>query len=186
MATMFMTMAAGIKSAFAAGTAAMSGAGAAAGAAGATGAAAGGLGMLSTAATVVGGLSSIMSARQNAAAAGAQAAQEEVAATQELLKGREDALQAMRSMNDDQARIAVAGYASGIGGEGSVQAAQDEAARIGEQNMNMSRINASYQAAGRRTQADQYRSEGRSAMWGGFLGAAKGALQLYERRAYRG
>jgi len=180
MATLMATMLAGLKAtvAGAAGTA-----GAAAGAAGTAGA----LGGISTALTVVGGLASIMSGAQQKSALDQQAADEETRATQETIQGRQDALQAMRALNNDMAQIAVAGYASGIGGgEGSVLAAQNEARKVGEQNINMSRQSAAMQSAARRSQAGQLRKEGRGALAGGIFGGIKGVSSLFQRVGARG
>jgi len=180
MATLMATMLASLK----AGAATLAGGSAAAG--GAT-AAASGLSVASTAMTVVGGLASIMSGAQQKNAAEQTAVNEEMAATQETIKGREDALQSMRALNRDMAQIAVAGYASGIGGgEGSVLAAQNEARKVGDQNINMSRTNAAYQSAARRGQADQSRETGRGAYTSGLFGAIKGGASLFQRREARG
>lgn len=184
MATMMATMIASLQ-ATAAGTAAVGATGAAA--AGTAAATTGALGTLSTALTVVGGLASIMSGAQAKSASDQQAVDEETRATQETINGRQDALQAMRALNRDMAQIAVAGYASGIGGsEGSVGAAQDEARKVGDQNINMSRDNAAFQSAARRGQAGQLRSQGRGAFTSGIFGAVKGGLSLFQRREARG
>jgi hypothetical protein len=179
---MMATMLAGLKTAAVGGAAT----GAATAAAGTAAATTGALGTLSTAMTVVGGLASIMSGAQAKSAAYQQAVDEETRATQETIQGRQDALQAMRALNSDMAQIAVAGYASGIGGEGSVAAAQDEARKVGDQNINMARDNAGFQSAARRGQARQLRTQGRGEFTSGIFGAVKGGLSLLQRREARG
>lgn len=157
-----------------------------------SGAAAGGgalstLGTLaSVGSTIVGGLSSIAAGRQQAAAAESQAQAEEMSATQETINGRNDALTALRRLNSDLSSITVAGYASGLDSSGSVQSAKDQAALIGNENMNMSRDNAAYAAAQRRQQAQQFRNEGRAAKTQGIMGAVSGGLNLFARRNARG
>lgn len=183
MATMFATLLAGLKSA---GVAAGAGAAGTA-AAGTAAAGVGTLGTLSTALTVVGGLSSIMAGAQQKSALEQQAVDEETRATQETIQGRQDALTSLRALNADMAQIAVAGYASGIGGgEGSALAAMDEARKVGDQNMNMARDNAAFQSAARRGQATQYRREGNGTFLGGIMGATKGASSLFQRLEARG
>jgi len=173
MATLMATMLASLKAG------AMATAGAAAGTAGT-------LGTISTALTVVGGLASIMSGVQKKNALEQQAVDEETRATQETIQGRQDALDALRALNRDAAAIAVAGYASGIGAEGSVAAAQDEARKVGDQNMTMARDNAAFQSAARRGQAEQLRQQGQGELTGGIFGAIKGGLSLFQRREARG
>tara|TARA_R110000744_G_scaffold326330_4_gene432091 strand:- start:5602 stop:6129 length:528 start_codon:yes stop_codon:yes gene_type:complete len=163
--------------------------GVAAAGAGAAGAAAGAgaLGTLSTALTVVGGLASIMSGAKQKSALDQQATDEDTRATQETIQGRQDALSAMRALNQDQAQIAVAGYASGIGGgEGSAAAAQEEARKVGDQNFNLSRDNAAFQSSARRNQGRQYRDQGQGAFTSGLFGAVKGGISLFQRREVRG
>ena len=166
------------------------GAAAAGTAAGAAGAGAGIGSTLATIAsvgsTVVGGLASIASGRQQQAAFNAQAADEESKAVQETLSGRQEALTAMRKLNQDLANITVAGYASGLSPTGSIEAAQNEASRIGEANINMARNNAAYASAARRGQAQQLRNEGRGARQQGIFGAVSGGLSLFSRRQARG
>lgn len=182
MATMMATMLASLQ----AGAAGAGVAAGAAGAAGATAAAAGTLGTISTALTVVGGLASIMSGAQQRNALKQQAVDEDTKATQETIQGRQDALQSLRSLNKDMAAIAVAGYSSGIGGEGSVLSAQEEARKVGDQNMNMSRSNAAFQSASRRSSSAQLRKEGNGKFTSGLFGAVKGGLDLFQRRGARG
>lgn len=184
---MMSTMLAGLKTAAVGGAATgAAAAGTGAAAAGTAAATTGALGTLSTAMTVVGGLASIMSGAQAKSAADQQAVDEETRATQETIQGRQDALQAMRALNNDMAQIAVAGYASGVGGEGSVAAAQDEARKVGDQNINMARDNAAFQSAARRGQAGQLRTQGRGQLTSGAFGAVKGGLSLFQRREARG
>lgn len=144
------------------------------------------LSTLSTALTVVGGLSSIMSGMQQQSALNQQAVDEETRATQETINGRQDALKSLKALNDDMAAIAVAGYASGVGGEGSVMAAQNEARKVGDQNMNMARNNAAIQSAARRGNAGQLRKSGRSSFTNGLFGAIRGGLNQYSRIVARG
>lgn len=159
-------------------------------AAASAGAAAGGFGSLATIAsigsTVIGGLASMASGSARKAALDAQAFDEESRATQETITGRQDALQAMQKLNQDLAKVTVAGYASGLQGDGSIQAAQNEAVRVGEGNMNMARLNANYMSAARRGQARQLREEGSAARKEGIFGAIQGGLSLFSRRVQRG
>lgn len=187
MAELFATMMASLGggTAAAAGTTAAAGAGAAA--AGAGGALGGiGLGTLSTGLTVVGGISSVLSGFAQKRAMESQAIQEETAAVQETIQGRQDALDSLRALNRDQAQIAVAGFSSGIGSEGSVAAAQEKAQTIGQGNIEMSRTGASIRSAGRRQSAAQARIEGTGAVLGGIAGAVSGVSSLFQRRQARG
>lgn len=166
---------------------------AATGGAAAAGAASAGAGIGSTLAsiasigsTVVGGLASLASGRQQQSAFNAQAKDEEQKAVQETLSGRQEALTAMRKLNMDLANVVVAGYGSGLTPEGSIEAAQNEASRVGDANINMARDNASYASAARRGQAQQLRNEGRAAKSQGIFGAVSGGLSLFSRRAARG
>lgn len=147
---------------------------------------AGGLSALSVASTVVGGLASLYSGAQEASALESQAVDEETRAVQETINGKQDALNALRDLNRDQAKIAVAGYASGIGGEGSVEAAQNEAQKVGEQNISLARENARFQSSARRDQAKQLRYSASGARTGGILGAVRGGTSLFSRRTARG
>jgi len=166
------------------------GAAPAAGVAGTAGAAAGGFASLATIAsigsTVVGGLASIASGNQKKAALNQQAFDEDTKAVQETITGRQDALAAMQKLNTDMAKITVAGFASGLQGDGSIQAAQNEAARVGEANINTARNNSAYLAAARRGQAKQIRVEAKAAGTEGILGAVQGGLSLLSRRTARG
>lgn len=168
------------------GAAAGAGAAAAAGA----GAAAGGASLLtglSTAATIVGGLAGIASGAQQGAALESQALQEEQIAQQEEIQGRQDALTALRGLNREQAGIATAGFASGIGGgEGSVAAAQEGATRRASQDIELSRTGADLRAAGRRGQAQQLQSSASGARIGGLFSGIQGGLSLVQRRQARG
>lgn len=175
------------------GTGAAAGTAAAAGAAGAGAAAAGasaGAGLLSglsTAATVVGGLAAFASGQQQAAALESQAVQEETLAVQEELQGRQAALDALRNLNRQQAQIATAGFASGIGGgEGSVAAAQREAERAATEDIELSRTGAQLRSAARRGQAQQSRASASGARLGGLFQAVQGGISLLQRREARG
>jgi len=180
MATMFATMLTTL-GAPAAGAAATAGT-AAAGAAATSGILSG----ISTAITVVGGLTSIIGGAQESRALESQAEDEELKASQETIQGKQDVLASLQALNSDMAKIAVAGFASGIGSEGSTQAAQDEAGKIADANISMSRENAKFRSAGRRQQAGQLRQEGRAAVGKGVFGAIKGGLSLWEKRLKRG
>lgn len=136
--------------------------------------------------TVVGGLASMASGRAQQSALNAQAADEEGKAVQETLEGRQQALTAMRQLNKDLANITVAGYGSGLEPSGSIEAAQNEALRVGEANVSMARENANYASAARRGQAQQLRNEGRAARQQGIYGAVSGGLSLFSRRFARG
>lgn len=166
----------------------LTGGGGAAGAGAAAGAAAGGgLNFFSVASSVVGGLSSIMAGNAEADALEQQAVDNETRAVQEEINGRQDALDALRRLNRDQASIAVSGYASGIGGgEGSVQAAQEEAQKIGEENVNVARENAGFSSRLRRSQATQNRKSASGARLGGIFGALDQGFSLFTRRTARG
>lgn len=175
------------------GAAAGAGAAAAGAAAGAAGAATAGAGLFSSltsiasiGSTIVGGLASIASGKQQDYALQQQARDEETKAVQETINGRAEALTAMRQLNKDLAGITVAGYASGLTAEGSVAAAQEEAIKIGERNVNMARDNAAIASAGRRGQAAQLRSEGRAARRAGIWEAMRGGLQAFSRAGARG
>ena len=152
----------------------------------AVGTAGGAASFLSGLSTVVGGLASIASGRQQKAALDQQAADEDVRATQETINGRQVALDAMKKLNDDMASITVAGFASGLQSSGSVEVAQQEAQKVGDRNMNMARENARFAAAGRRSQAKQYRIEGKAANTQGIFGAIEGGLSLFSRKTERG
>ena len=175
---------------------AMLGAGGAAGAAGAgaaAGAAAGAGGLFSSlgsiasvASTVIGGLASIAAGRREEAALKQQAIDEDTRAVQEEINGRAEALESIRALNAETARMAVAGYASGIGGSGSVEAAMEESLRLGERNVSMSRDNAAIGSAMRRGQGEQLRLEGRARRSAGVLGAVRGGLSLFTNRSFRG
>lgn len=169
------------------------GGGAAAGAAGAAGAAAGAAatgiswaGLASVASTVIGGLAAIGTGKQQQAQLNLQAQDEDTKAVQETIKGREEALSAMRKLNADLAHTIVAGYGSGLTPEGSIEAAQNEAIAQGEANMNMARYNAQYASAARRGQAGQLRAEGRAVRRQGVLTAIQGGLSLFSRASARG
>lgn len=181
MATLMATMFAAVKGA-------VGGGAAAAGAAGASAASTGFslTSALSVASTVVGGLSAIYAGAQSASQLEQQAVDEETAAVQETLNGRQDALDALRALNDDQAAITAAGFASGIGGDGSVEAAQMEAQKIGERNQNMARDNAAISSAARRGQAGQLRSEAGAKRFGGIAQALKGGFSLAQSKYNRG
>ena len=166
---------------------AAAGATAAAGAAG--GAAAGGLSFASIASglsTVVGGLASIAAGRAEKDALYAQAADEESKAVQEQINGRQEALTALRKLNQDLAFVTVAGYGSGLTSEGSIEAAQNEAIKTGEQNISMARDNASYASAARRGRSYQLKREGRAAASAGMLRAVTGGLSMFSRGQARG
>lgn len=183
MATMFATAFA----AMAGGGAAAAGAGAAAAGAGA--AAAGGFSLLQgiqVASTVIGGLASIFAGAQKQDALNAQAADEDLKASQELLNGREEAVKAMKQLNAEMAQSAVASYASGLAPSGSVLNAQSAALEIGDRNVSSARENSKMISLGRRSQAAQLRAEGRSAMTGGIFGAISGGLQSIARDWNRG
>lgn len=140
----------------------------------------------SAGATVIGGLASMRSGQAQQSALNAQAGDEEMKAVQETLEGRQQALTAMRNLNKDLANIVVAGYGSGLEPTGSIEAAQNEASRVGDANINMARENANYASAARRGQAQQLRNEGRSARQQGIYGAVSGGLSLFSRRFARG
>lgn len=181
MATMFAT-------AFATLTGGAAAAGAGAAAAGA-GAAAGGFSLLQglqVASTVVGGLAAIFGGAQKQAALEAQAADEDVKASQELLNGREEAVKAMRQLNAEMAQAAVASFASGLAPSGSVLAAQEAALEVGTRNVETARENGQVAALGRRSQARQLRAEGGAAMTGGIFSALSGGLQSIARDWNRG
>ena len=89
-------------------------------------------------------------------------------------------------MNDDMAKIAVAGFASGLGGEGSIATAQAEARKVGESNIAITRENAQLSAQSRRASARSIRSGAGTTLAGGFMRAAAGGLNLFDRRAARG
>lgn len=183
MATMFLTM---LTTMGTGGAAAGTAGAAAAGAAGA-GAAAGGLGsILSMGSTIIGGLTSIMSGNAEGAAADQAAVDEETRAVQEQINGKQDALDALRNLNADQAQIAVSGYASGIGGAGSVEAAQNEADRIASRNFETARNNADMKSRSRRIQASQLRKDGSAARSGGIMKAVSAGFKTFNRRQVRG
>lgn len=140
----------------------------------------------SAGATVIGGLASLNSGRAQQSALNAQAGDEETKAVQETLEGRQQALTAMRQLNKDLANVVVAGYGSGLEPTGSIEAAQNEALRVGEANINMARDNAAYASAARRGQAQQLRNEGRAARQQGIYGAISGGLSLFSRKLARG
>jgi len=180
MATMFATAFA----AMAGGGAAAAGAGAAA-----AGAAAGGFSLLQgvqIASTVVGGLAAIFGGAQKQAALEAQAADEDIKASQELLNGREQAVKAMKQLNAEMAQSAVASFASGLAPSGSVLEAQNQALEIGQRNVDTARDNAAVASMGRRSQARQLRAEGSAAMTGGIFSALSGGLQSIARDWNRG
>ena len=156
----------------------------------ATATAAGGFASLASIAsigsTVVGGLASLASGAQKKSALDQSAVDEETKAVQETITGRQDALAAMQKLNQDLSKVTVAGFASGLAGDGSIKAAQDEATRIGEANINTARNNAAYMAASRRGQARQLRIEGKAARTEGIFGAIQGGLSLFSRRTARG
>lgn len=167
------------------GGAAAGGAAAAAGA----GAAAGGFswaGLASLGATVVGGLASIASGNAQGAALEAQARDENFRAVQETVNGRQEALQAMKKLNQDLANVSVAGYASGLAPQGSIEAAQNAAIEAGEFNITMSRTNAQMAAASRRQNSYQLRQEARAARRAGMFGAIQGGLSAFGRQTARG
>lgn len=137
-------------------------------------------------ATVVGGLSAISAGNQKGAALDQQAVDEDTRAVQETLEGRQEALTSLRKLNDDMAKIAVAGYASGLESSGSVQSAQLEARDVGEANINMARENSRFQSAARRSQAKQYRIEAKGERKAGIMGALEGGFSLFSRGAARG
>lgn len=179
MATMFATAFAAMATA---GTAA-----AGAGAAAAT--AASGFTLLQgvqIASTVVGGLAAIFGGAQQQQALESQAADEDIKASQELLNGREEAVKAMKQLNAEMAQSAVASYASGLAPSGSVINAQEAALAIGDRNVATSRENGKIASLGRRAQASQLRTEGRSAMTGGIFSAIGGGLQSIARDWNRG
>lgn len=177
MATLFATM-----------LSSLTGGGAAVGTGAATAGAAagGGLSFGSIASTVVGGLAAMFSGAAQGAVLDQQAVDEETRAVQSELEGRQDALDALRNLNADMSKILVAGYASGIGSEGSIEAAQREAERVGDQNMNLARDNARFQSQARRGQAREFRAEGRAARLGGVFNALQGGFSLFDRRKARG
>lgn len=179
---------------FATAFAALSGGGAAAGAAGAAaaagaGAATGGFSLLQgiqVASTVVGGLAAIFGGMQKQAALEAQAADEDIKASQELLNGRQEAVKAMKVLNAEMAQSVVASYASGLAPSGSVINAQEAALEIGDRNVSSARETGAMVAAGRRSQSAQLRAEGRAAMTGGIFSAISGGLQSIGRDWNRG
>ena len=180
MAEMMAAMTAMAAAATATATSAAAAVGTAATAAGST------LSFLSVASTVAGGLAAMYSANQEASALEGQAQDAEFRATQDTINGKQDALNALRDLNNEQAKIVAAGYASGIGGEGSTAAAFEASQKVGDQNYNQSRENARYQSAARRSQARQYRSSARGARTGGVFKAVSGGLSLFARREARG
>lgn len=187
MAVLFTTLV----SALGGGGGAAAGAAAGAGAASGGAAAAGGIGstfatLASVGSTIVGGLASMAAGRNQQAALNAQAADEETKAVQETINGRQDALSAMRKLNEDLAFVTVAGYGSGLAPTGSIEAAQQEAIATGEANINMARNNAAYASASRRQSASQLRQEGKAARSQGIYGAIQGGLSLFSRRTARG
>lgn len=160
------------------------------GGAGAAGAAAGAGSSLTTlfslGSTIVGGLASIASGRQQAAAMEAEAAQEEIRATQDELAGRQEAVNAIRKMNEDLGAGIVASFASGLQSSGSTMVALEEAKKAGERNAEMSRLNAGQAAAARRANAAQRREDAKAAKSAGIFGAIQGGLQWGARQYQRG
>ena len=128
----------------------------------------------------------MMAGNQQASALKAQARDEETKAVQETINGRQEALQAMRKLNADLASVVVAGYGSGLEPTGSIEAAQNEALKVGEANMSMARDNAAFAAASRRQQAQQLKNEARAARTQGIFSAIQGGLSLFSRRQARG
>jgi len=166
---------------------------AAGGAAAASGAAAAGAGAFSSFAsiasigsTVVGGLASIAAGNRQAAAQEQAAMDSETQAVQETITGRQDALQAMRQLNQNLAKVSVAGFASGLDSSGSISAAQNQALEAGQANIDMSRTNAAYASARRRGQSNELRREATGSRLAGYGQALSGGLSLLSRRTDRG
>jgi hypothetical protein len=175
-------------SALSSGASAVGSAGAAAaGAAGSVASAGGGFAAFASGlSTVVGGLASIAAGSQQKAALDQQAMDEDMRASQETLNGRQAAVEAMQKLNENMGSILVAGYSSGLQSSGSVEVAQEEAKRIGEQNISTARETGRMQSAARRSQARQLRIEGKGAMTSGIFGAIEGGLSLFSRKMARG
>lgn len=158
-------------------------------AAGAGAAATGGLSMtsvFSAASTVVGGLASIAAGNQQAAALEAQAKQDEIQASQDELAGRQEAVNAIRKMNEEMGTGLVASYASGLTSSGSTAVALEEARQAGERNAELARSGGRASAAARRQSAAQRRQDASGAKTGGIFGAISGGLQFGSRKYQRG
>lgn len=146
----------------------------------------GALQALSIASTVVGGIAALSAGAAEKQALYNRAEDEEIKASQEVLKGREDAVKAMQRTEQLLAQNAVAGFASGLEASGSVVTAQEEAMEIGDRNLATSRENAQMAVYGRRSQASQYRVEGDAAARTGMFKALGGVLGGFSRFAARG
>lgn len=159
------------------------------GASAAAGAASSGLSLssvFSIGSTIVGGLASIAAGNQQAAAMEAQADQDDIQATQDELAGRQEAVNAIRRMNEEMGAGVVAGYASGLQGSGSTQVALDEAQRSAERNADLTRSNAQMSAAARRASGVQRREDAKGARSSGIFGAIAGGMQSVSRTLQRG
>jgi len=143
-------------------------------------------GVLSTGFSVFSGLASIAAGNQQASGLKAQQQDMDMQAKQELLSGREDALKALKSLNQTLASQTVAGYASGVTGVGSASVAKDQAIREGEYQISIARDNAEMRSASRRSQARQYGIESSQARTGGFMDAGTAGANLFQRTYARG
>lgn len=120
----------------------------------------GGFSLLSMSGDIIGG-------NMQAAALEEQAAYAELEGRQELLRGRQEAVVQKRNLNAAMAQIAAAGRASGLAGEGSIEAAQRVARQDADFDLGLTRDDAAMRAASKRAQAQQYRRSAGTALSGG-------------------
>jgi hypothetical protein len=130
-----------------------------------------GAGIISAGAGIASGLARIAQGRAEAAHLNDQAAWEDFNARQELTRGRAEAVDSIKMANDAIAAAQVAGFASGLAGEGSVNRAKEAAMRDAEYQVSMSRSDAEIRAGARRGEASRLRADARAAKTAGVFGA---------------
>jgi len=131
-------------------------------------------------------LSDIAAGNAAADALNASAAFEDLAAQQEVIKGRQEALQITEAMTEALEQNIVNAGASGITGEGSVKAAQLAIKAKGEQELDTSKANSEIAAASRRVKGRSLRLDADARQTGGFASAVKGVAQIAFLRTRRG
>ncbi|MDD9905665.1 MAG: hypothetical protein OXT06_19015 [Rhodospirillaceae bacterium] len=162
------------------------------------GAAAGGSGLMGAFASLTAGdilsggltafsaLSNIASGNAAAASLETQAAFEDFSAKQEILKGRQEALEIAEAANDALEANIVRTYAAGLTGEGSPGAAQRAIQEKANFETGISRDTSTINAGARRTKAQQLRLDATGAKVGGVAAAAGDVANFVLRRTRRG
>lgn len=140
---------------------------------------------LSFASSIASGLMGMGQANAQAASLEESALWSDFGARQEILKGKQEAVEQRRQLNKVMAANIAAGYASGLGGEGSISQASIDAMNEADYQLGITRDDAIMRSATRRTQARQARNQASSTrdagLWSAVSGGFDAGMSYYNR-----